>query len=144
MTRYLLSKKKFFAALDQLDDSDHQDEEHNDAQALLATPAEKAIDRLVLKNVTRSPEHILTVSANSDSRSSCDIQSKRNSPSGIPKLAATNRPPMNETMPAFKMRSPPEKKRKTNSAKIVPVDQQIFKGLIFCKFSSMSKASDFH
>ncbi|KAJ5561969.1 DNA polymerase family X [Penicillium sp. DV-2018c] len=128
MTTYLRSKKKFFAALDQLDDSENQDEEREDAYGVFVTPAAKA-NNIIPKSVTSPPGDVLPVPANSGSRSPCDIQSKRDDH----KPDATC-PPVTEIMPVTRTRGPPEKRRKTNNTKIVPDEDQIFKGLIFFFF----------
>lgn len=126
------TKKSFFAALDRLDDSDDQDEEDKSWESLL-TSADKELDKPNPNRVALSPECIPLPRANSDPISSCD--SKRSSPVAFPKTAPTNRPGTTGTMPTIKSGGPPQKKRRTNSAKIIPDDQQIFKGLIFCKYS---------
>lgn len=123
------TKKSFFTALDRLDDSDDQDEE-DDSWGNLLTSADKGLDKPNPNKVAPSSERIR---ANSDPISSCDLQSKRSSPLAVTKPAPTNRPRTAGTMPAIKSAGPPQKKRKTNNAKIIPVDQQIFKGLVFCK-----------
>lgn len=128
------TKKSFFATLDRLDDSDDQDEE-DERWASLLTFADKELDKSNPKKVALSSELIPLPRANSDPISSCDLQSKRSSPVAVPKPAPTNRPSTTGTMPTIKGGGPPQKKRKTNNAKIIPDDQQIFKGLIFCKYS---------
>ncbi|CAI7600107.1 unnamed protein product [Penicillium crustosum] len=126
------TKKSFFATLDQLDDSDDQDEEDESWESLL-TFAHKELDKPNPKQVALSSELIPVPRANSNPISSCDLQSKRNSPVTVPKPAPTNRPCTTGTMPNIKSGGP-QKKRKTNNAKIIPDDQQIFKGLIFFFF----------
>ena len=115
------TKKSFFTALDRLDDSDDQDDS-DDTWGNLLTSADKGLDNPNPNKVVLS----------SDPISSSDLQSKRTSPLTVSKLAPTNRPRTSGTMPTTKSGGP-QKKRKTNNAKIIPVDQQIFKGLIFCK-----------
>ncbi|KAI2732743.1 hypothetical protein CBS147332_1882 [Penicillium roqueforti] len=124
------TKKSFFTALDRLDDSDDQDEE-DDSWGNLLTSADKGLDKPNPNKVAPFAERIR---ANSDPISSCDLQSKRSSPFAVAKPAPTNRPRTAGTMPAIKSAGPPQKKRKTNNAKIIPVDQQIFKGLVFFFF----------
>jgi DNA polymerase IV len=127
------TKKSFFTAIDRLDDSDNQDEDDKSWGSLL-TFADKEPDKPKPNKVALSSERN-PPRANSDPISSCDLQSKRSSPLAVSKPAPANRPWTTGTMPTIKSGGPPQKKRKTNSAKIIPVDQQIFKGLIFCKYS---------
>lgn len=125
------TKKSFFAALDRLDDSDDQDEEDKRWGSLFY--ADKELDKPNPNKVALSLERIPFPGANSDPISSCD-QSKRSSPVAVPKPTPAKRPRTTGTMPTIKSGWPPQKKRKTNSAKIIPDDQQIFKGLIFCEY----------
>ncbi|KAK4862290.1 hypothetical protein LT330_003428 [Penicillium expansum] len=125
------TKKSFFAALDRLDDSDDQDEEDKRWGSLFY--ADKELDKPNPNKVALSLERIPFPGANSDPISSCD-QSKRSSPVAVPKPTPAKRPRTTGTMPTIKSGWPPQKKRKTNSAKIIPDDQQIFKGLIFFFF----------
>ncbi|OQE31128.1 hypothetical protein PENFLA_c002G10153 [Penicillium flavigenum] len=126
------TKKSFFAAIDRLDDSDNQDEENKSWGSLL-TFTDKEPDKPKPNKVALSSERN-PPRANSDTTSSCDLQSKRSSPLAVSRPAPANRPRTTGTMPTIKSGGPPQKKRKTNSAKIIPVDQQIFKGLIFFFF----------
>ena len=128
------TKKSFFATLDRLDDPDDPDEEDERWGSSL-TFADKELDKPNPKKVALSSERIPLPRANSDPISECDLQSKRSSPVAVPKPALTNRPRTTGTIPTIKTGGPPQKKRKTNNAKIIPDDQQIFKGLIFCKYS---------
>ncbi|KAJ5490104.1 DNA polymerase family X [Penicillium expansum] len=125
------TKKSFFAALDRLDDSDDQDEENKRWGSLFY--ADKELDKPNPNKVALSLERIPFPGANSDPISSCD-QSRRSSPVAVPKSTPAKRPRTTGTMPTIKSGWPPQKKRKTNSAKIIPDDQQIFKGLIFFFF----------
>ncbi|KGO75913.1 DNA polymerase family X [Penicillium italicum] len=125
------TKKSFFAALDRLDDSDDQYEEDQSWGSLFS--ADKELDKPNPSKVALSSERIPLPRANSDPISSCD-QSKRSSPVAVPKPTTTKRPRTTGTMPTIKSGGPPHKKRKTNSAKIIPDDKQIFKGLIFFFF----------
>lgn len=127
------TKKSFFATLDRLDDLDDPDEEDKSWESFL-TSADKELDKPNPKKVALSSERI-ALPADSDPISSCDLQSKRSSPVAVSKPAPTNHPRTTGTMPTVKNGGPPQKKRKTNNAKIIPDDQQIFKGLIFCKYS---------
>lgn len=134
MKDLFLTKKSFFATLDRLDDSDDQDEDDESWGSLL-TFEDKELDKPNPEKVALSSERIPLPRANSDPISSCDIQSKRSTPVAVTKPASTNRPRTTGTMPTIKSGGPPQKKRKTNNAKIIPDDQQIFSGLIFCKYS---------
>ncbi|CAI7588352.1 unnamed protein product [Penicillium glandicola] len=131
MKGQFLTKKSFFTALDQLDDPDDQDEEDESWRSLL-TFTDKEVDKPNPNKVALSSEHIPPRS-NSDPISSCDLQSKTSGPAAVSRPAPANRPRTTGTMPTIKGGGP-RKKRKTNSAKIVPDDQQIFKGLIFFFF----------
>ncbi|KXG46767.1 DNA polymerase family X [Penicillium griseofulvum] len=131
MKGYFLSKKAFFAALDRLDDSDDQSEEDKSWGNLL-TSADKEVDKPDPNKVALSSERIPLPRAKSDPSSSCDLQRKR-SPVAVLKPTPANRPRTTGTMPTIKS-GPPQKKRRINNAKIIPDDQQIFKGLIFFFF----------
>ncbi|CAG8007073.1 unnamed protein product [Penicillium nalgiovense] len=132
MKDLFLTKKSFFAAIDRLDDSDNQDEEDKGWGGHL-TFADKEPDKLKPNKVALSSERN-PPRANWDPISSCDLQSKRSSPIAVSKPAPANRPRTTGAMPTIKSGGPPQKKRKTNSAKIIPDGQQIFKGLIFFFF----------
>jgi DNA polymerase IV len=130
MKGYLLSKKTFFAALDRLDDPEDQSEEDKSWGNPLT--ADKEVDKPDPNKVALSSERIPLPRANSDPISSCDLQRKR-SPVSVLKPTPANRPRTTETMPTIKSATH-QKKRRIDNAKIIPDDQQIFKGLIFCKY----------
>ena len=127
------TKKSFFAAIDQLDDDSENQNEEDKSWGSLLTFADKEPDRPKPNKALSSERN--PPRANSDPISSCDLQSNRSSPFAISKPAPANRPRTTGTMPTITSGGPPQKKRRTNSAKIIPDDQQIFKGLIFCKCS---------
>ncbi|KAJ5794131.1 DNA polymerase family X [Penicillium paradoxum] len=133
MTKHFSNKKSFFAALDELDELDNEDEEYDDSCEGPLTSADKGIKIPNLNKVVLSSERTPFTQANSDSRPSCHPQSKRDSTSDTLEVSTANTPPMNETMSATK-NGTPRKKRKTNSGRIIPDDQQIFDGLIFFFF----------
>ncbi|KAJ5382940.1 DNA polymerase family X [Penicillium concentricum] len=132
MKDYFQSKKTFFAALDRLDDSDDQDEEYKNRESLLAF-TDKEVAKPNSNKVDPSSERIPLPRANSDPISPCDLQTKRISPVAILKPTPASRPWTTGTMPTIQSAAP-RKKRKTSNAKVIPDDQQIFKGLIFFFF----------
>ncbi|KAJ5185511.1 DNA polymerase family X [Penicillium cf. griseofulvum] len=132
MKDHFPSKNAFFAALDRLDDSDDQGEEDKSWGNFL-TLADKEVDKPDPNKVALSSERIPLPRANSDPISSCDVQRKSSGPVTVIKPTPANRPRTTGTMPTTKS-GPPQKKRRINNAKIIPDDQQIFKGLIFFFF----------
>ncbi|KAJ5494329.1 DNA polymerase family X [Penicillium fimorum] len=132
MKDHFRSKKTFFAALDRLDDSDDQDEEDISWENLL-TSADKG-DKLNPNKAALSSERISLPRANSDPISSCDLETKKNGPVNVSRPTPTQRPRTTGAMHNVKSGGPPQKKQKTSNAKVIPDDQQIFKGLIFFFF----------
>ncbi|KAJ5827270.1 DNA polymerase family X [Penicillium robsamsonii] len=135
MKDHFRSKKTFFVALDRLDDSDDsddQDEEETSWKSLLTLSAK--VDKLNPNKVALCSERIPLPRASSDPISLCDLQTKRSGPVAAPRPTPTHLPRTTGTMPNIKSGGPPQKKRKTSHAKIIPDDQQIFKGLIFFFF----------
>ncbi|CAP99225.1 Pc22g19370 [Penicillium rubens Wisconsin 54-1255] len=106
------TKKSFFAAIDLLDDSDNQDEEDKSWGSLLTfadKEPEKPKPNIIALSSERNPPR-----ADSDTISSCDLQSERSSPLAVSRPAPANRPWTTGTMPTIKSGGPPQKKRKTN------------------------------
>lgn len=131
--KHFPNKASFFAALDELD-LDRQDEEDTYTWESLFTPASKRDEMPISHKTACSAERFSSPPLNSDSRPLGDPQTERGSPSKVLGLTTVTRPRVKETMPPSK-NGRPQKKRKTNSSKIIPEDQQIFKGLVFCKCS---------
>ncbi|QQK46767.1 DNA polymerase family X [Penicillium digitatum] len=127
------TKKSFFEALDRLDDQDDQDEEDKSWGGLMF-PANKELDKPNPNKVALSSECIPPPRINLDPIPSCGPQRKRISPVAVLKPTPTERPRTSGATHTIKNGRPPQKKRKTNSAKIIPDNQQIFKGLIFFFF----------
>jgi DNA polymerase IV len=133
MTRPSSTKKSFFEALDRLDESD-EDTSCSFWDRVVDT-TDTAGRRLETSKVALSSDHETSV-LNSEALPLCDAQAKRAGLSAVLKPSLLDRPQPIGTMPTIKSGGPPHKKRRTDSVKIIPDDQQIFKGLIFCECST--------
>lgn len=136
------NKKRFFQALDLLEHSD--DDAQNDEDTRLELLISGSRDhRLSKPSASHRPNLITFPRANSDPHPSSteqepprigisheDISSR---PTG-PKVPTVKRSATTGTMPGTKIGVPAGKKRRVSSVKSIPAEQQIFKGLIFCKW----------
>jgi len=133
MTGPFSTKKSFFEALDRLDQSD-EDEDYSFWDRVVDN-TDTAGKKLETNKVALSSDHE-TSPVNSEARPFCDGQAKRTGLPPVLRPSLLDRPHSIGTMPTTKSGGPPHKKRRTNSVKIIPDDQQIFKGLIFCECST--------
>ena len=140
------SKKSFFAALEQLDDLDNQSEEDDPLERLIAPSRSLNIQNRTAASASTHPEPASLLRAHSDPQSSFtdtrrsepivveDSQPRRSETISDTKPRMVKRSETIGTMPGTKTGGPPpSKKRKTNSIKMHPEEQQIFKGFIFCE-----------
>jgi DNA polymerase IV len=126
------SKESFFGFLEQLDDSDDQDEEYNEWERLLYSTKYKAPDKVAPTPVA---DRISLHRAHSDPQpSSSTHQYKTGTLTDDSRAAPLIRHKTTGAMPTTKSGGPPQKKRRTNGAKIIPQGQQIFKDLVFCEY----------
>ncbi|KAJ6023095.1 uncharacterized protein N7446_013449 [Penicillium canescens] len=126
------SKEDFFVSLEQLDDSDDQDEEYNEWERLLYSTKYKAPDKVAPTPVA---ERISLSRAHSDPQpTSRTNQYKTSTLPDDSKPAPLIRHKTTGAMPTTKSGGPPQKKRRTNSAKVIPECQKIFKDLVFFFF----------
>jgi hypothetical protein len=126
MTVSLSAKKSFFEALDQLDESD-EDADYSFWDHV--TKISKTTDVAGINSHTKKVALSLNSRATSDSRSLRDAHANTSRP------AILKDPESLGTMPTIKSRGSPPKKTRLNNVKIIPDDQKIFKGLIFCECS---------
>lgn len=138
MTGPLQTKKSFFEALDRLDESD-EDEDCNPLDHLAESSDRAGVKRDTNKVALSSDhERVLIPRANSGPLTLRDAQAKRTGLPAVPRPTPLDRPQPIGTMPTIKIDGgPPKKKRRTNSVKIIPDDQKIFKGLVFCECSAL-------
>ncbi|KAJ6145088.1 hypothetical protein N7470_008983 [Penicillium chermesinum] len=148
-----LTKKSFFTALEHLDHSDDTDDEDDLSRQLLITSSrdsKKSITPTLPDLVASKPQPVLLARAHSDPQpSACNQRapsleplkehSKGNrkhstdQPVSL-KLNSAHRSYSTSSMPGTKA-SPASKKRKVSNAKVVPEGKQIFKNLVFCRYS---------
>jgi DNA polymerase IV len=128
MTGPFSTKKSFFEALDRLDEWD----EDNDCSFWGRVMGNKNTEEKETKAALSSDHK--TSSASSEERHLCHTQVKRTSLPATLTPSSLDRQTI-ETMSTIKNGGPPHKKRRVHSVKVIPDDQQIFKGLVFCKRS---------
>lgn len=123
----LLTKESFFAALDRLDESE---DEHNDRRDAVI-PGHAMGNPKAQKLIPSSDHEPVSLSRNSGPQPSCDVESKSTELSTTLNPVSVNPQELTEIMP--KSGGPPTKKRRINNVKLIPDDQKIFKGLVFCE-----------
>lgn len=135
-----LSKRGFFDALQRLDDS--EDEDEDSLENLLfssrpsrnpdpsAAPVPDSPGPSSLQRSNTEPQALPAVGC----RQTPHIDNSRRSfEVNEPRIGVIRRAQTTGTMPLTKAGGPPVKKRKTDNFKLLPENQQIFKGLSFCK-----------
>jgi DNA polymerase IV len=139
-----MSKASFFAALEDLDDSD---DEQPDAglsfQNILAAsrPFHDLSDQAAAVEVAPNPPSLIR--ANTEPQSSSEQRSQHlteiqrnehhiSTKLPEPKVRAVKRSNTTGTMPGITSKGSSTKKRKADALKSVPDEQQVFKGLVFC------------
>lgn len=141
------TKASFFAALERLDEPDDTQGEEDSLEKVLARSRPQKYPRRVDTStpVTKEPASLRRVntepsSTGSDIRVtgvSHKVHLRRTVASVDPKVTTVRRAQTTGTMPGTKGGGkPPAKKRRTESIKTVPPEQQIFKELVFCKVPS--------
>lgn len=133
MAEHLKDKTSFFAALDLLDESD---DEQGNSGVHAASRRDHAGMKLNTKKSACSSDQRVSPRETFDARPSCNTKERRSSclaVSHISNPVSFSHSEGTRIMPTPKDAGPASKRRKPNNAKIIPGDQQIFKGLIFCK-----------
>lgn len=153
------SKTSFFAALERLDDpddpDDSQDEEEDPLESLLAksrrhrtsqrtiTTTSVSAEPASLRRVNTEPQPSSTDSDLRITGVTHDTHPRRVVASTDPKVRTVRRAQTTGTMPRTKSGGGPAvKKRRIESIKLVPPEQQIFKELVFCKIFQARTLSD--
>lgn len=141
------TKTSFFAALERLDEPDDTQDEEDSLESLLArsrsykspqrvdtsTPPIQA-EPASLRRVNTDPQPSSTDSDIRITGVSYNAHPRRPVASTDPRAMTVRRAQTTGTMPGTKSgRGPPAKKRRVESIKTVPPEQQIFKELVFCK-----------
>lgn len=140
-----MSKANFFAALEDLDDSDDgQPDAGLSFQSILAASRPfRDISNQAAAVEVASPNPPSLIRANTEPQSSSEQRSQhlteiqRNehhifTKSPEPKVRAVKRSNTTGTMPGITGNGPSTKKRKADALKSIPDEQQLFKGLVFC------------
>lgn len=138
------SKKSFFTALEQLDDSNNlSDDEEDPLERLIARSRPSHIRNRTATLESAPPESVPLLRVNSDPQPSSTgteiivaegVSPRRSAFLDQPEGRILQRSRTTGTMPGFKTGGPPpSKKRRINSIKAVPEGQQIFKALVFCE-----------
>lgn len=140
-----LSKKGFFDALQRLDDFDvSQDEDDDSLEKLLISSRPSRASDSTAARISASPRPISLRRSNTEPQPSpadgsrqvfgvADKGNIRRTPQATePKVRTVKRAQTTGTMPVIKTGGHSAKKRKTETLKLVPENQQIFKGLSFC------------
>jgi len=149
-----LSKRGLFGALQRLDDSDgSEDGEDDSLEKLFVSSRPPRISNSTATRISARPRAVSLHRSNTEPQASpADRQGQAFSVTNIgnprrmaeatePKVRTVKRANTTGTMPATKTMGPPAKKRRTESIKLVPEDQQIFKGLVFCTLTVPSDGS---
>lgn len=153
------SKTSFFTALERLDDpDDSQDDEVTSLENLLTTSRSKRTpDKISAISTSAGPLSLRRANTEPQSSSTkSDLQTtgdlRRSTTTDELKVTTVQRAQTTTARPGAKTgggprwpAGPARKKRKVDPLNRVPSDQQIFKGLVFCKtFSvlSLSRLSD--
>lgn len=141
------SKTSFFAALERLDDPDDTQDEEDSLEKLLARSKSHEISQRTSAAPSTPVEPISFRRVNTEPQpSSADSDlaitgvtyispSHRTGASADSNMTTLKRAQTTGTMSGTKCGGPAAKKRRTESIKIVPPEQQIFKNLVFCETS---------
>jgi hypothetical protein len=140
-----LSKRGFFDALQRLDDLDNSQEEPDDSlEKLFVSSRPSRIPNLTAARTSAGPPPISLHRSNTEPQASSTYRQphgpnaarfenpRRTIQSTAPKVRTVQRAQTTGTMPRTKTGGPPAKKRRSDAIKLVPENQQIFKGLSFC------------
>lgn len=155
------SKTSFFAALERLDDpDDSQDDEVTSLDDLLTSSRPKKIPEHAISSTSTSAESLSLRRVNSEPQIS-SINSElqitgatsphaplqRSTTTDDLEVRTVQRAQMTTGMPGAKTGGGPggpvKKKRKVDALKVVPSDQQVLKGLVFCKTSSVLTLAEY-
>lgn len=133
-----LSKRDFFEALQRLDDLDGSDDETDDSLENILFSSRPSRVPNPTATISASPGTIPLQRSHTEPQASLARIGGQHPHINNPRRVAEGTEPKErtvrraQTMPVTQTGGPPTKKRKTGNLKLLPENQQIFKGLSFC------------